>query len=120
MSNLIIYQYPTCSTCRSAVKWLEAQGHVVEKRHIVESTPSVSELSDIIGNSGLDLKKFFNTSGDVYRSMGLKDKLSSLSRDEQIALLSSNGMLIKRPLVTDGRQVTLGFKVDTFAEVWNQ
>lgn len=118
MAKLTIYQYPKCSTCRNAVKWLQSHGHELELRHIVEEPPTVSELKELIPHSGLELKKFFNVSGEVYKQMGLKDKLSELSIDEQIQLLSSNGMLIKRPIVTDGNQVTVGFKEDQYDNIW--
>ncbi|ANS73643.1 hypothetical protein AWM70_02835 [Paenibacillus yonginensis] len=119
MSKLTVYQYPKCSTCRNAVKWLQASGHELELHHIVEAPPTADELGRLAELSGLELKKFFNTSGEVYRGLGLKDKLPSLSREEQLALLASNGMLIKRPIVTDGQRVTLGFKEDEFASVWS-
>ncbi|WP_438347271.1 arsenate reductase family protein [Paenibacillus sp. FA6] len=119
MSKLLIYLYPKCSTCRNAVKWLRANNHEPEIRDIFVEPPTVSELTELVENSGLDLKRFFNVSGDVYREMGLKDKLSEMSREEQIELLSSNGRLIKRPIVTNGESVTLGFKEDQYANVWS-
>ncbi|MNW50724.1 Regulatory protein MgsR [compost metagenome] len=118
MSELIVYQYPKCGTCRSAVKWLNGQGHTLDLRNIKEAPPAVSELSQIVDNSGLELKKFFNTSGEVYKELGLKDKLQELSRQEQIELLSSNGMLIKRPIVTDGSKVTVGYKAEVYEQTW--
>lgn len=118
MSKLLIYQYPQCGTCRNAVKWLRSNGHELEIRHIVEAPPTVSELNELINKSGLELKKFFNVSGEVYKSLGLKDKLGEMTREEQIELLSSNGKLIKRPIVTSGEQVTVGFKEDQYANVW--
>ncbi|MNK30850.1 Regulatory protein MgsR [compost metagenome] len=118
MSELIVYQYPKCGTCRNAVKSLNSAGHQLELRHIFEAPPSKTELADLINLSGLELKKFFNTSGEVYKEMGLKDKLASLSREEQIELLASNGRLIKRPIVTDGKKVTVGFKEETFEQEW--
>ncbi|MBP2000460.1 arsenate reductase [Paenibacillus shirakamiensis] len=118
MSTLIIYQYPKCSTCRNAVKWLQAAGYELDLRHIVEAPPTEQELTQLVEHSGLDLKKFFNTSGEVYKELGLKHKLATLSELEQIALLSSHGKLIKRPIVTDGTRVTVGFKEDMFSEVW--
>lgn len=118
MSKLTIYEYPKCGTCRKAVKTLKELGNELEQRHIVEAPPTVEELKVLIKNSGLDLKKFFNTSGDLYRSMGLKDKLSSMTEQEQLELLASHGMLIKRPIVTDGRKVTIGFKEDVYKDVW--
>jgi arsenate reductase len=118
MSHLKVYQYPTCSTCRSAVKWLKEQRHELELQHIAEQPPTVEELRVLVKNSGLPLKKFFNTSGEVYRALNLKDKLAGLSEDEQLALLSTHGMLIKRPVVTDGKKVTVGYKEDQYAEAW--
>lgn len=118
MSKLTIYEYPKCGTCRSAVKLLKELGNELEQRHIVEAPPTVEELKQLLQNSGLELKKFFNTSGDLYRSMGLKDKLASMSEQEQLELLSQHGMLIKRPVVTDGSKVTVGFKADAYKEVW--
>lgn len=120
MSELIVYQYPKCGTCRNAVKWLQAKGYELDLRNVFETPPDEKELALWIDRSGLDLKKFFNTSGEVYKEMGLKDKLSSLSREEQISLLASNGRLIKRPLVSDGIQVTVGFKEDAFEQAWGK
>ncbi|MUT65889.1 arsenate reductase family protein [Paenibacillus sp. NEAU-GSW1] len=121
MSNkkLTVIQYPKCGTCRMAVKSLQAKGNTLELRHIVEDTPSAAELKAIVANSGLELKKFFNTSGEVYKALGLKDKLGAMSEDEQLALLASNGMLIKRPIVTDGVRVTVGYKEEQYEQTWN-
>ncbi|HEY4389780.1 MAG TPA: arsenate reductase family protein [Paenibacillus sp.] len=118
MSTLTVYHYPKCGTCRKAVKWLEEHGHQLELHNIKETTPSSEEMTEIIDRSGLELKKFFNTSGEVYKELGLKDKLPGLSREEAIQLLVSNGMLIKRPLVTDGHKVTVGFKEDSYEQSW--
>ncbi|OMD82152.1 MULTISPECIES: arsenate reductase family protein [Paenibacillus] len=118
MSKLKVYQYPKCSTCRSAVKWLQGQGHELELQHIAEQPPTVDELRELLANSGLELKKFFNTSGEVYKSLGLKDKLPQLTEQEKLELLSRHGMLIKRPIVTDGVKVTVGFKEDQYADTW--
>lgn len=120
MSDLVVYQYPKCGTCRNAVKKLNEQGHNLDLRNIKEAPPTITELEQIIDHSGLELKKFFNTSGEVYKELGLKDKLAGMSREEQIALLSSNGMLIKRPIVTDGKKVTVGFKAEVYEQEWNQ
>ncbi|MHA6531506.1 arsenate reductase family protein [Paenibacillus sp. BAC0078] len=120
MSHLKVYQYPKCGTCRSAVKWLKEAGYELELQHIAEQPPTVEELRVLVANSGLELKKFFNTSGEVYKNLGLKDKLPGLSEDEQLALLSGSGMLIKRPIVTDGKKVTVGFKEEQYAEAWSQ
>lgn len=118
MAQLTVYQYPKCSTCRNAVKWLEKEGHDLALRHIKEEPPTPAELEKLHGISGLPLKKFFNTSGEVYKELGLKDKLAGMTGEEQIKLLSSHGMLIKRPIVTDGKQVTVGFKENQYAEAW--
>ncbi|MBW4085448.1 arsenate reductase family protein [Paenibacillus sp. S150] len=120
MSQLKVYQYPKCGTCRSAVKWLKEAGHELELQHIAEQPPTVSELRGLLANSGLELKKFFNTSGEVYKNLGLKDKLPDLNEEQQLALLSGNGMLIKRPIVTDGKQVTVGFKEEQYAAAWSR
>ncbi|MDF9844242.1 MULTISPECIES: arsenate reductase family protein [unclassified Paenibacillus] len=119
MSHLKVYQYPKCSTCRSAVKWLKEQGHELELQHIAEQPPTVEELRVLVANSGLPLKKFFNTSGEVYKELGLKDKLAGLSEDDQLELLAAHGMLIKRPVVTDGKKVTVGFKAEQYADAWS-
>ncbi|KUP05604.1 hypothetical protein Q73_12285 [Bacillus coahuilensis m2-6] len=113
-----MYQYPKCGTCRKASKWLDERGVEVNSIHIVENPPSKAELTKIYQNSGMDLKKFFNTSGQKYRELGLKDRLSEMSEDEQLSLLSSDGMLIKRPIVTDGQKVTIGFKEELFEKSW--
>lgn len=118
MSQLTVYQYPKCGTCRNAVKWLQSEGYELTLRHIKEEPPTPAELSELIAKSGLELKKFFNTSGEVYKQLSLKDKLPGMSMQDQIELLSSNGMLIKRPIVTDGERVTVGFKEDLFADAW--
>lgn len=117
--QLTIIQYPKCSTCKAAIKSLKNKGNDVISRDIVEQTPTAGELKAIVANSGLDLKKFFNTSGDVYRELGLKDKLAAMSEDEKYELLASNGMLIKRPIVTDGQTVTVGYKEEQYEQVWN-
>lgn len=111
-------QYPKCTTCKKAQKWLDENGIPYENRHIVEQTPSVEELTTIYKASGLPLKKFFNTSGIKYRELELKDKLETMSETEQLALLATDGMLIKRPLVTDRKKITLGFKESDFLETW--
>lgn len=117
--ELTIIQYPKCGTCRSALKSLQNKGNDVVSRNIVEQTPTATQLKEIVKNSGLELKKFFNTSGDVYRELGLKDKLADMSEDEKYDLLASNGMLIKRPIVTDGKTVTVGYKEEQYEQVWN-
>lgn len=120
MSKLKVYHYPQCGTCRSAIKSLQAKGHELELYHIKEAPPSAAELDQLVELSGLELKKFFNTSGEVYKSMGLKDKLAGMSREEQLQLLASNGMLIKRPIVTDGKTVTVGYKEEAYEQAWGK
>lgn len=111
-------QYPKCTTCKKAQKWLDENGVQYENINIVEETPSKEQLKAYYEASGLPLKKFFNTSGMKYRELELKDKLPSMSDDEQLELLASDGMLIKRPIVTDGKKLTLGFKESDFSESW--
>ena len=111
-------QYPKCTTCKKAQKWLDENGVQYENIHIVEQTPTKEQLKAYYEASGVPLKKFFNTSGMKYRELELKDKLPSMSEDEQLELLASDGMLIKRPIVTDGKKITLGFKESDFSETW--
>lgn len=102
--------YPKCTTCQKAKKWLNENKIEYTERHIVEDSPSYEELKEWYEKSGLALKKFFNTSGLLYKEMQLKDKLPTMSEEEQLKLLSTNGMLVKRPLVIDGDHVLVGFK----------
>ncbi|MBD1380788.1 arsenate reductase family protein [Metabacillus arenae] len=115
---LTFYWYPKCGTCRKAKKWLEEQNVEINEVHIVENPPSKEEIKDLYKRSGLELKKFFNTSGQKYRQLGLKDKIKEASEDELLELLAQDGMLIKRPITTDGKQVTVGFKEDEFKQAW--
>ncbi|KIL43716.1 arsenate reductase family protein [Jeotgalibacillus campisalis] len=116
--TIAFYTYPKCGTCRKAKKWLEEAGTSFEEIHLVESPPSKDKLKELYEKSGLDLKKFFNTSGMKYRELGLKDRLGEMSEDEKLELLASDGMLIKRPLTTDGTHVTTGFKEAEFEQFW--
>lgn len=102
--------YPKCSTCRKAKKWLVENGIEFDERHIVDNKPTADELKLWIEKSGLSIKKFFNTSGVLYKEMGLKDKLPNMSYDEQIELLSSDGKMVKRPVVITDDKVIVGFK----------
>ena len=102
--------YPRCSTCQKAKKWLEEHNIEFTERNIVEENPSFDELQTWYKQSGLPLKKFFNTSGFVYKEMQLKDKLQSMSEEEQLKLLASNGMLVKRPMVINEDKVLVGLK----------
>lgn len=106
----LFVEYPKCSTCQKAKKWLESKNIKFEDRHIVEDTPSYDELKSWITKSRLDIKKFFNTSGLVYKNMNLKEKLNTMTEDEKIKLLASNGMLIKRPILVGENFVLVGFK----------
>ena len=109
--------YPKCSTCQKAKKWLDENKIVYTERHIVEANPSAEELKMWYKRSGLPLKKFFNTSGMLYKEMKLKDKLSEMSEEEQIKLLATNGMLVKRPLVVDEDKVLVGFKETEWKDI---
>lgn len=115
---LKIYHLPTCSTCKLAIKQLKQRGYELDEQDIRALPPTEEELAKLIALSGLPLGKWFNTSGDAYREMGLKDKMKQLSDVEKIALLASNGMLIKRPVVSDGKRVTLGHKEPDFGTAW--
>ena len=107
---MLFLEYPPCTTCKKAKKWLTDQELEFTARHIKEQNPTAEELSQWQEKSGLELKKFFNTSGLVYKNLGLKDKLPTMSREEQIRLLASDGMLVKRPIVVTEENVLVGFK----------
>lgn len=109
--------YPKCSTCKKAQEWLEQNGIEYEIRDIKSDNPTYDELKDWYEKSGLPLKKFFNTSGMLYRSMELKDKLPDMSEDEQLALLASDGMIVKRPIAADGDTVLVGFNADKWEKL---
>ena len=108
--------YPKCTTCQKAKKWLDVDKIEYELRDIKESNPTFEELSEWYKMSGLPLKKFFNTSGLLYKSMGLKDRLSAMSEEEQLKLLSTDGMLVKRPLLIGKDFVLVGFKEKEWGE----
>lgn len=118
--SITVYQYPQCGTCRKALKWFKDHEKEVEAIHIVESPPTKEQLTAFISQSGLDIRKFFNTSGQVYKELQLKDKLPSMTEEEMLELLESNGKLIKRPIASDGKQVTVGFKEDQYSSVWGK
>ena len=107
---MLFIQYPPCSTCQKAKKWLDEHGLNYTDRHIKEQNPSYEELKTWYEMSGLPLKRFFNTSGLLYKSMNLKDKLPTMSEDEQLRLLATDGMLVKRPIIVDGETVLTGFR----------
>ena len=107
---MLFIQYPPCSTCQKAKKWLDAKGIQYTDRHIKEQNPTYEELKRWYEISGLPLKKFFNTSGLLYKSLNLKEKLPTMTEDEQLRLLATDGMLVKRPLVIKGNIVLTGFR----------
>lgn len=107
---MLFLEYPPCTTCKKAKKWLMDNGLEFSARHIKEQNPTAQELSAWQEKSGLELKKFFNTSGLVYKELGLKDRLPHMSREEQIDLLASNGMLVKRPILVAGDTILVGFR----------
>ena len=113
---MLLICYPKCTTCQKAKKWLESQGIAYTERNIAEENPTYAELKEWYKKSGLPLKRFFNTSGLLYKSMQLKDKLPEMSEEEQLKLLAPDGMLVKRPLVVDGDNVLTGFKEAEWAE----
>lgn len=108
--------YPKCSTCKKAKQWLDDNKIQYTQRHIVEDNPTYEELKEWYKKSGLPLKKFFNTSGMLYKEMKLKDKLPDMSEDEQIELLATNGMLVKRPLIVGEDMVLVGFREAEWTE----
>ena len=107
---MLFIEHPPCTTCRKAKKWLQDHELDFTARHIKEENPTAGELDAWQEKSGLELKKFFNTSGMRYRELELKDKLPAMSREEQLRLLSSDGMLVKRPVLVTGDTVLVGFK----------
>ena len=113
----LFIQYPKCSTCKNAKKWLDENKVDYIQRNIVEECPIYEELKEWIDKSNLPIKKFFNTSGNLYKEMNLKEKLESLNSDEQIRLLSTNGMLIKRPLLISNNKNLEGFKVKEWENI---
>ncbi len=120
---MLFLEYPKCSTCKKAKNWLESNGVEFEDRHIVENNPTADELKAWYEKSGFPLKKFFNTSGLKYKELGLKykelglkDKLPDMTEEEQINLLATDGMLVKRPLVIGDDFVLIGFKGAQWAE----
>jgi arsenate reductase len=113
---MLFLEYPPCTTCKKAKIWLDTKGVLYEDRHIKENNPSYEELKLWYTRSGLPLKKFFNTSGLQYRALELKDRLPSMTEEEQLRLLASDGMLVKRPLLITETAVLVGFK----AEQWER
>lgn len=116
MENFLFIHYPKCSTCQKAKKWLEEHSVPYDMRHIVEKNPTVEELTQWITMSGQPVKKFFNTSGLKYKELSLKDKLPTMNEAEQIALLATDGMLVKRPLLIGNGIVLAGFREDVWLD----
>lgn len=113
---MLFIEYPKCSTCQKAKKWLEINGFKFEDRHIVEDNPKREELKKWLDKSGMPLKKFFNTSGMKYRELGLKDKLQTISEEEALEILASDGMLVKRPVLIGDDFVITGFREKEWEE----
>ena len=114
---MLFIQYPPCCTCLKAKKWLDAHGVSYTDRHIKEQKPTYEELAAWYKASGLPLKKFFNTSGLLYKSLNLKEKLPSMTEEEQLRLLATDGMLVKRPIVVTNHTVLVGFKEAQWQEL---
>lgn len=114
---MLFIQYPPCSTCKKAKAWLDSKEAVYESRHIKENPPSYEELKDWHIRSRLPLKRFFNTSGLLYKSMNLKENLPTMSEDEQLRLLASDGMLVKRPILITETTVLVGFRESQWEEL---
>lgn len=113
---MLFIEYPKCTTCQKAKKWLDENGIKYESRHIKEDNPTYDELTEWYNRSGLPLKRFFNTSGMLYKSMGLKDKLDTMSEEEQLKLLATDGMLVKRPLIISDNMILTGFRQKEWEE----
>lgn len=113
---MLFIEYPKCTTCQKAKKWLDDNGIIYEDRHIKEQNPTYEELKLWYSESGLPLKRFFNTSGLLYKSMGLKDKLPSMSDEEQLQLLATDGMIVKRPLIVTDNVILTGFREKEWEE----
>ena len=114
---MLFLYYPPCSTCQKAKKWLDERAIAYVERHIKENNPTYEELKSWYAMSGLPLKKFFNTSGLLYKSMNLKEKLPTMTEEEQLRLLASDGMLVKRPLIVKGNLVLTGFREAEWEEL---
>lgn len=113
---LIFIEYPKCTTCKKAKAWLDEAGIEYTDRNIKDENPTIDELREWYAKSGLPLKRFFNTSGMLYKQMSLKDKLPQMSEEEQLELLSTDGMLVKRPIIINDDTILVGFR----QEEWKQ
>ena len=117
--TLTMYWFPNCGSCKKAKKWLDDHDLTYNLIHIVENPPNEQELLDLIEKSELPARRFFNTSGKVYREENMKVIIKDATVDEMVGFLAANGMLIKRPIVTDGKKVTVGFKEEEFDANWS-
>ena len=117
---MIILEYPKCSTCKKALNWLDSHSIQYHKRNIVSENPTIEELTTWIKQSKLPIKKFFNTSGNLYKEKNLKEILPTLSEKEQIELLSQNGMLVKRPLIIHEQNILVGFKPGEWQKIFDK
>ncbi len=114
--SITIIEYPKCTTCKRAVKFLKDKNIEFIDRNIVDDNPTKEELLSWMNISGLEIKKFFNTSGKLYKEMNLKDKVKNMNKEEAAELLSTNGMLVKRPILIQGDKILIGFKEDLYNE----
>lgn len=114
---MLFVEYPKCTTCKKAKKWLDDNKFTYTDRHIKEENPTIEELKEWHKKSGLPLKRFFNTSGNLYKELGLKDKLPTMTEEEQYELLATDGMLVKRPIIVTEEKVFTGFKEDVWKEL---
>ena len=117
--EILFVEYPKCSTCQKAKKWLQEQGVSFTSRHIKEQNPTKEELKEWHQKSGLDIKRFFNTSGMIYREMKLKDRLPAMSLEEKYSLLSTDGMLVKRPSLVTEQGIAAGFRPEEWEKLLN-
>lgn len=117
MEKVLFVQYPKCTTCKKAAKWLDEHRISYESRHIKEENPTFDELKQWNEKSGLDIKRFFNTSGMLYREMNLKEKLEQMTLEEKLKLLATDGMLVKRPIIVTEETVLTGFREKEWEDV---
>lgn len=115
---LTFYGYDKCSTCRNAKKWLDERNVEYRAIDITQQPPRAAELKRVLRHSDAELRQLFNTSGQLYREMNIKDRLPTMSESEALDLLAQHGKLIKRPIVTDAKRATVGFRPERFAQVW--